>query len=184
MEARGAMKAWLQRLVLVSCFIASAVFAQRESDPQGLVEKRKAERREDKQQEKVAQASNLVITGARAFKEEELRSRLKEQLTAIAELGLTAARADDAAFFTELFYRKNGYEKAEVSYSIEGNRLRLEIDEGVRVTVGEVSFVGNEHIPTEKLFEFLIGPTRERYGKTEKRLPFVRNDLAEGVEIV
>ncbi len=164
--------------------LAASVFAQRESDPERLTEKRKAERQEQKQQEKVAQSANLIITGATAFKEEELRTQLKEQLTSIAELGLTAARADDAAFFIELFYRKHGFEKAEVRYSISGNQLRLEIEEGGRVTLGEVSFVGNEHIATDKLFEFLIGPTRERYGKTEKTLPFVRSDLADGIDLV
>ncbi len=109
---------------------------------------------------------------------------MKEQLTSIQQLGLTAARADDAAFFLELFYRKHGYEKIEVRYSIAGGRLRLEIDEGTRVTVGTVNFVGNENLATDKLFEFVIGPTRERYGKTEKALPFVRGDLEEGVDLV
>lgn len=175
------------RLATLFCFgtlLVASAFAQREVDPAGVAEKKKAERRVDKQQEKVAQSSNVVINGASAFKEEALRSHLKEQITAIAELGLTAARADDAAFLLELFYRKNGYAKAEVGYGLDGNRLRLEIAEGPRTTVGNITFVGNDHIVTDKLSEFLIGPTRERYGKTEKSLPFVKNDLAEGVDLV
>ena len=175
------------RLATLFCFgtlLVASAFAQREVDPAGVAEKKKAERRVDKQQEKVAQSSNVVINGASAFKEEALRSHLKEQITAIAELGLTAARADDAAFLLQLFYRKNGYAKAEVGYGLDGNRLRLEIAEGPRTTVGNITFVGNDHIVTDKLSEFLIGPTRERYGKTEKSLPFVKNDLAEGVDLV
>ncbi len=174
------------RAVILSVWLASMIPAhgQREVDPAQVTEKKKAEKAETKQQERVAQNSDVTIAGATAFKEDELRSQLKEQITTISELGLTAARGDDAAFLLELFYRKHGYEKANVSYTIDGSRLRLDIDEGVRVTVGEIAFVGNEHIPHEKLFEFVIGPTRERYGKTEKSLPFVKNDLQEGVELV
>src|SRR6266699_1172063 len=54
------------------------------------------------QEEKKAQATNLEIRGATAFKEEELRSILKEEIATIHDFGLTAARADDAAFFLAL----------------------------------------------------------------------------------
>ena len=80
----------------------------------------------------------MEIRGNTAFDEKELRSQLKEQLTFIAEQGLTSARADDAAFFLELFYKKHGYAKVNVSYTIEsGNRFRLEITEGPLVHLGE-----------------------------------------------
>ncbi|MFN2508501.1 MAG: outer membrane protein assembly factor [Chthoniobacterales bacterium] len=165
--------------------VAASLHAQRAVDAPRLEEKHKAERRVEKQQKKIAQtADNVEINGATAFDEKELRTQLKEQITAINELGLTAARADDAAFFLELFYRKNGYEKVEVRYSISGKRLRLDIDEGPRITLGNINFVGNDNLETEKLFEFVVGPTRERYGKTEKRLPFVPADVEEGVDLV
>ncbi|HMJ06720.1 MAG TPA: BamA/TamA family outer membrane protein [Chthoniobacterales bacterium] len=169
---------------VLAALLARAALAQRVVDAPRIEEKDKAERQVNKAQEKIAQSSNVTISGASAFKEDELRSQLKEQITAIGELGLTAARADDAAFLLELFYRKHGYEKAEVHYSIAGSRLRLEINEGPRVTVAAVNFVGNDNLATDKLFEFAIGPTRERYGKTEKTLPFVKNDLEEGVDLV
>ena len=171
-------------LALWSALLIGSADAQRAVDTPRLEEKDKAERQVKKEQNKIAQSANVEINGATAFKEEQLRSQLKEQITAIDELGLTAARADDAAFFLELFYRKNGYEKVEVKYSISGNRLRLDIDEGPRITLGTINFVGNENLKTEKLFEFVVGPTRERYGKTEKRLPFVPSDVEEGVDLV
>ena len=56
---------------------------------------------------------------------------MKEQITTIDDFGLTAARGDDAAFFLELFYRKHGYAKVSVSYTIEsGDHLRLDINDG------------------------------------------------------
>ncbi|HEV3409996.1 MAG TPA: POTRA domain-containing protein, partial [Chthoniobacterales bacterium] len=165
--------------------LAATAIGQTAVDAPRLEEKRRAERKVEKEQRKAAQAAdNIVIMGASAFDEKELRTQLKEQITAITELGLTAARADDAAFFLELFYRKQGYEKVEVRYSISGNRLRLEIDEGPRITLGTVNFVGNENFESDKLFEFFVGPTRERYGKTEKALPFVPGDLEEGVDLL
>ena len=171
-------------LVLCSALLAGGVAAQRAVDTPQLAEKDKAQRKVGKEQNKIAQSANVSINGATAFKDEELRSQLKEQITSIAELGLTAARADDAAFFLELFYRKNGYVKVEVRYAISGSRLRLDIDEGPRVTLANINFVGNANIPSDRLFEFVVGPTRERYGKTEKSLPFVPSDVDEGVDLV
>src|SRR6195256_379247 len=149
-------------------------------------EKQKEEHAIAKAQEKTAQhATAIEFQGQRAFKEKELRSQLKEQIATIDTYGLTAARADDLAFFLELFYRKHGYLKVSVRYKIEsGDRLRLEIDEGSIMTLGTVTFDGNVHEPTDKLFEFAVGPTRQRYSKLQKNLPFVEADLREGAELV
>jgi len=137
------------------------------------------------QEEKKAQATNLEIRGATAFKEEELRSVLKEQIATIHDFGLTAARADDAAFFLELFYRKHGYAKVDVHYSIEsGSRLVLDVTEGPQAILGKINFVGNNHVPAEKLFEYAVGPTRERYSRLQKNLPFVATDIQEGADLV
>ncbi len=137
------------------------------------------------QEEKKAQATNLEIRGATAFKEEELRSILKEEIATIHDFGLTAARADDAAFFLELFYRKHGYAKVDVHYSIEsGSRLVLDVTEGPQAILGKINFVGNNHVPAEKLFEYAVGPTRERYSRLQKNLPFVATDIQEGADLV
>ncbi len=171
-------------LVLCGAFSAAAAQAQTAVDAPRTAEKDKAKRQVGKEQNKIAQSANVEINGATAFKEELLRSQLKEQIASIQELGLTPARADDAAFFLELFYRKNGYVKVEVRYAISGSHLRLDISEGKRVTLANINFVGNANIPSERLYEFVVGPTRERYGKTEKALPFVPADVDEGVDLV
>ena len=91
----------------------------------------------------------IEFHGQSAFDEKTLRSQLKEPITTIDEFGLTPARGDDAAFFLELFYRKHGYAKASVRYTVEaGDRLRLDITEGPLVTLGLVNFVGNQSQPT------------------------------------
>jgi outer membrane protein insertion porin family len=149
-------------------------------------EKDRAERAVAKQQEKKAQHTNAIeFRGQAAFDEKALRSHLKEQITTIDEYGLTPARGDDAAFFLELFYRKHGYAKASVHYTIEsGDRLLLDITEGPLVTLGLVNFVGNQSQPAEVIFDYAVGPTRERYSKLQKKLPFVASDVEEGAELV
>ncbi len=174
-------------LIMCAAAVATPLSAQETGvdrvRPRNEVEEQKKEA--SKTQSKIAQSANFEIVGATAFPEKELREQLKEQITSIEQLGLTAARADDASFFLQLYYRKHGYEKAEVNYNLlGGNRLRLVVKEGARLTLANVNFVGNEHITSEKLFDFVIGPTRERYAKTEKALPFVPTDLDSGVDLV
>ena len=149
-------------------------------------QKDRAERVVAKAQEKIAQhASVIEFRGQTAFTDKDLRSQLKEQIATIDEYGLTPARADDVSFFLGLFYRKHGYAKAKVHYAIEsGDRLRLDVDEGPLVTLGVVNFVGNQHQPAEKLMEYAMGPTRERYSKLQTQLPFVSADVEEGVDLV
>src|SRR5512133_3538784 len=149
-------------------------------------DQQKARRAVVKKQEKRAKQTSIIeFRGEQAFKENELRVALKEEITTIEDFGLSPARADDLAFFLEVFYRKHGYAKVDVHYVIEsGDRLRLDINEGPRFLLSQVIFDGNAHEPPDKLFEYMVGPTRERYPRMEKRLPFVPADLEEGTHLV
>jgi len=149
-------------------------------------ERQKAQRAVAKEKEKRAKQTSIVeFRGEQAFKEKELRTALKEEITTIEDFGLSPARADDLAFFLEVFYRKHGYAKVDVHYLIESSsRLRLDIAEGPQFMLRTVIFDGNTHEPAEKLFDYMVGPTRERYSKLEKRLPFVAADMEEGAHLV
>ena len=73
----------------------------------------------------------------------------------------------------------------DVRYVIESSdRLRLDITEGPRFTVRNVIFDGNAHEPADKLFNYMIGPTRERYSALQKQYPFVAADMEEGARLV
>jgi outer membrane protein assembly complex protein YaeT len=50
--------------------------------------------------------------------------------------------------------------------------------------LGTITFEGNAHEPEKKLFDFVVGPTRERYSKLQRTLPFVASDVQEGVDLV
>ncbi len=173
-------------LAVILAFATVAAFAQTAVQVPKPEEKDKAEKAVKNQQEKTAQRTSAIeFRGQAAFNEKELRSQLKEQITTIDQYGLTAARGDDAAFFLELFYRKHGYAKVNVRYAIEGSdRLVLTINEGPLVTLGLVNFIGNEHQTADILFEYAVGPTRERYSKFQQQLPFVAADVEEGADLV
>src|SRR3954470_15638250 len=171
---------------LSTVVLAFEVAAQSAVDVVRPEEQQKARRAVVKQQEKRAKRASIIeFVGEQAFSDKDLRLGLKEEITTIEDFGLSPARADDLAFFLEVFYRKHGYAKVDVHYVIEsGDRLRLDINEGPRVMLSQVIFDGNAHEPADKLFEYIVGPTRERYSRLEKRLPFVAADLEEGTHLV
>ncbi len=172
-------------LGLLLCLTSIGAFAQNAVKLPEQEQKEKQQKAAGKVQEKVAQQANLEIVGNTAFPDKELRSQLKEQLTTIEQFGLTSARADDAAFFLELYYKSHGYAKVNVGYTVvSGSRFRLKIKEGPQVHLGKVQFVGNRQIATDKLFEYAVGPTRSRYSKATTQLPFVPSDVAEGADLV
>ncbi|PYK11431.1 MAG: hypothetical protein DME61_00730 [Verrucomicrobia bacterium] len=171
---------------LGSVALAFEVAAQSAVDVARPEERQKARQAVVKEQEKRAKQTSIIeFRGQQAFAEKELRSALKEEITTVQDFGLSAARADDLAFFLEVFYRKHGYAKVNVHYVIEsGSRVRLDITEGPRFMLRTVIFDGNAREPADKLFEYMVGPTRERYSKLEKRLPFVAADMEEGTHLV
>jgi outer membrane protein insertion porin family len=179
----------MQRRVLfclVNVALALEVAAQSAVDVTRPEERQRAQQAVVKQQERRAQRTSIIeFRGQRAFHEEDLRSALKEEITTIDNFGLSPARADDLAFFLGVFYRKHGYADVSVHYAIESqDRLRLDITEGPRFTIATVRFDGNAREPSAKLLEYMLGPTRERYSKLEKKLPFVAADMQEGANLV
>src|SRR6476619_326207 len=172
-------------LGLTAMIGAPNLWGQRAVDVKRPEERAREQKVVERQEKKKAKSTDLEIRGATAFNENELRTALKEQIATIHDFGLTAARADDAAFFMELFYRKHGYAKVDVHYSIEGaSRLVLNVTEGPQAILGTINFVGNNHVPAGKLFEYVVGPTREHYSRLQKDLPFVAADIQEGADLL
>src|SRR5437899_1461659 len=171
---------------LGSVALAFEVAAQSAVDVARPEERQKARQAVVKEQEKRAKQTSIIeFRGQQAFAEKELRSALKEEITTVQDFGLSPARADDLAFFLEVFYRKHGFTKVNVHYVIEsGSRVRLDVTEGPRFMLRTIVFDGNAREPADKLFEYMVGPTRERYSQFEKKLPFVAADMEEGGHLV
>ena len=177
------------RLYLVALFVGAllvrGIYAQSTVTAQPPEEKQKQQQTVARAQQNAAREANVVFRGNQAFTADELRTQLKEQLSTITQLGLSAPRADDAAYFLALFYRKHGYSKVDVHYKIDGSGgLLLDVNEGPLVTLGTITFVGNHKETADKLFEYAVGPTRERYSKLQKNLPFVASDVEEGADLI
>src|SRR2546430_3623081 len=119
---------------LGSVALAIEAAAQTAVDVTRPEERQKAQQAVVKEQEKRAKHASIIeFRGGQAFKEKELRTALKEEITTIEDFGLSPARGDDLAFFLEVFFRKHGYADVNVHYTIESeNRLRLDITEGPR----------------------------------------------------
>src|SRR5437667_563984 len=171
---------------VLSAIISAAHVAAQSVDVVRPENQQKARRAVVKDKENRAKQTSIIeFRGQQALNEKELRVAIKEEITTVEDFGLSPARADDLAFFLEVFYRKHGYARVDVHYVIEsGGRLRLDINEGPRFLLSQVIFDGNAHEPADKLFEYMVGPTRERYSRAEKRLPFVAADLEEGTHLV
>src|SRR5437667_403224 len=171
---------------VLSAIISAAHVAAQSVDVVRPENQQKARRAVVKDKENRAKQTSIIeFRGQQALNEKELRVAIKEEITTVEDFGLSPARADDLAFFLEVFYRKHGYARVDVHYVIEsGGRLRLDINEGPRFLLSQVIFDGNAHEPGDKLFEYMVGPTRERYSRAEKRLPFVAADLEEGTHLV
>ncbi|HJT82611.1 MAG TPA: POTRA domain-containing protein, partial [Chthoniobacterales bacterium] len=172
-------------VALISFGFLTSLSAQSAVSKPQREEQDKAKQREEKEQKKAALRSAAIdFRGETAFNQKELRTALKDQIATIEQYGLSPARGDDVAFFLELFYRKHGYDKAHVRYSIQGEQLILDIEEGPQYTLGEIKFVGNVSEPVDRLYDYAVGPTRERYSKLQTNLPFVASDLQEGAKLV
>ncbi len=134
------------------------------------------------------QAGDVTVQfiGVTGFSEADLRDALFDPLDSIKHDGLSNATADDAAFFLELFYRKNGYAFVGSNYTIvDRTHLQLKVDEGPLVVLGDIRFIGNDHFKDPGNFQqYIIGQTRERFPASRKELPYVDADVQKGTDLV
>jgi outer membrane protein assembly complex protein YaeT len=118
--------------------------------------------------------------GAAAFSERKLRSAIDEQLSRIRSEGLSRPNADDAAYYTAVFYHQNGYASAEVEWKLAPDLLVLTIREGKLVELGSTTLSGNASISSARLLSLLTSVTTTRMRLAESRVPYVEDELRMG----
>ena len=121
---------------------------------------------------------DVIFPGVTTFKVENLREVLVEQLNEISISGLTAARADDAAWFLGSYYRKEGFPSVDVRYELRGSQLVLKVSEGPRTFVQSLKFAGNRAFDDKLLAEYMVGVAPERLA--ESKLAFNESEVAAG----
>jgi outer membrane protein insertion porin family len=135
-----------------------------------------------------AHAGDVTVQfqGVTAFTQSDLDDALSDALSEIKTEGLNAATADDAAFFLELYYRKNGYAFVESNGVINNPRLlTLKVAEGPLVSMGDITITGNSHFKDPTTFQqYIIGQTRSRFPSSKKVLPYVEADVQKGAELI
>lgn len=95
----------------------------------------------------------IKFEGAKAYKEKRLIKEIKT-----AQNGALDERQakDDVQKLYE-FYQKAGYNRAQITYSIDRNRatgfgtVTFKIREGAKVKISAINFIGNDHVSARKL---------------------------------
>jgi outer membrane protein assembly complex protein YaeT len=141
----------------------------------------------------VAQAADHVLEGASVPIQtrgvsEDMNASVEEvinaQLTLAADTEVSAALADDLAFFVRRHYLAQGFLGAAVQWQLVDKSIVLVVDESVQQHVGEVSFDGNPGLKVEDLKRYLLRPTRERIGRFAKTTPYVEKEVQAGLDLV
>jgi outer membrane protein assembly complex protein YaeT len=118
--------------------------------------------------------------GAAALSERKLRGAIDEQLSRIRSEGLSRPNADDAAYYTAVFYHQNGYANAEVEWKLSPHLLVLKIREGKLIELGSTTLSGNSSISSARLLSLLTSVTSTRLQLPESQSPFVEDELQMG----
>ena len=125
-----------------------------------------------------AAAVSVEFAGVKGFPVAELRTAIGEQLLEMDAKGLTAARADDAAFFLGSFYRKQGFARVDVKYEIAGQALVLRVSEGPRAMVRSLKFTGQHAHAEVELAEYFAGVPAAQVA--EQKLPYTEAEVSAG----
>jgi outer membrane protein assembly factor BamA len=107
-------------------------------------------------------AEELPVTvsfeGNEAYDDDRLRKSVAAELERVKEGKDWRMSVDDAAFQMESAYHDDGYNFAVVDYDfgevLEERKVVFRIEEGPRVLLGEVGFIGNEFFPDKDLEVF------------------------------
>jgi outer membrane protein assembly complex protein YaeT len=137
-----------------------------------------AETMADRSRDIVGLQGNATLT------EDELRKAIAGQIQEIVASGLTAPRADDAAYYLGAHYRRSGFARADVTYRIAGKQLTLIIREGPRSLLSSVQFVGNAAFPDAQLADYLIGAPLTALAEKPEQFPYNAGSLSAGADRV
>jgi outer membrane protein insertion porin family len=95
----------------------------------------------------------LHFQGNKAFKEK----RLLKEIKSVPNGSLDERQIKDDAQKIYEFYQKNGYNQAQVTYSVDRNRstgfgtVTFKVREGAKVRISAINFIGNDHVKARKL---------------------------------
>ena len=128
--------------------------------------------------------TRLIVDGVEPDEWEHVRSMLTDQITLNGSAPAAEPLADDLAFFTRQHLIREGWPGAQVGWKLESGAMRLTVNTGNRVLVGDVVFRGNPVLPEEELRQYLMKPTLERPDTNRSQPYWVEKDVQQGAELV
>ncbi|MFK7849409.1 MAG: outer membrane protein assembly factor [Akkermansiaceae bacterium] len=133
----------------------------------------------------IGEETTVDIRGMRSKSEAEIMALIGGRLSFVKEKPANSWRANDAAFMVEKILRNDGFSEANVVAKIEGQRrIVLQVEEGIRFSLGEVKILGEEEADAEKLAELFSVPFGgiSRFGGAEP--PFRDEEVPVGIEFI
>lgn len=128
--------------------------------------------------------SRVVVDGVAETESEHLRDMLMDQLTLNGSAPAGEPLADDLAFFTRQHLITEGWPNAQVAWRLERGLMRLIINSGERILIGDIRFRGNPVLPPDELRPYVMKPTLERPDTDAKRPYWVEAEVQQGAELV
>ena len=129
--------------------------------------------------------TEVRITGMESKSEGAVISLMGERLAHVRSDPASASRANDAAFLLRQILRRDGYSSAEVDSRILGPRLiQLMVNEGPRLSLGDVTVTGAPAAEVENLAELYARPAVKDRPIGSGSPPFREQDVETGLSYV
>ncbi len=134
----------------------------------------------------VAGAETAIrITGSQKKSESELIGLMGGRLAHVRNNPATTWRADDAAFLLRQVMRKDGYPEVKVAWKIVSRgEIMLTVDEGVRLSLGDVTIEGLPDADVEKFVKLYSSPAKKGRPFASGSAPFREEDVETGLSFI
>jgi outer membrane protein assembly factor BamA len=132
----------------------------------------------------VRERTRIRITGLQRRSEAEVLGWLGNRLVHVRSSPPSAPLADDAALILRHLLVKDGHADAKVSWSLGRDTVTLQVVEGVRLTLGEVSLNGLPPEDAGRMVRIFSSPMEKDRPLGLLETPFRESDLDEGLALV
>lgn len=132
----------------------------------------------------IAQAAEIRIEGLRNMDESQALDLLGDRLEYVRERPPTPARAGDAAYLLENLMRRQGFQSPSVDWAIRGGTIHLKVQEGRRLSIGEVQLPDLPKEDATRLGRLFKLPGQERILSRGQAPPYRESDVEEGLLLI
>lgn len=129
-----------------------------------------------------AAETRIQITGLRQKTEAQVLELMGGMLTHVQTSDAAPSRANDAAFLLTQVLLKDGYAEVQVEPQVVSRRhIRLNVREGLRLSLGEIKIEGAPADDLAKLVKLYTRPAERNQRLTSGSPPFREQDIATGL---